>query len=80
MTGLLIALAACGIACAAALHAAFARTRPDLLLAVARPTHSAESEESRLTAHLLNGVIDAEQYRAALARLAAADVPALVAR
>jgi hypothetical protein len=77
MTGLLIALAACGIACAAALHAAFARTRPDLLLAVAR---TAESAESRLTADLLDGVIDAEQYRAALARLAAADVPALVAR
>jgi hypothetical protein len=80
MTGLLIALAACGIACAAALHAAFARTRPDLLLAVARPARTAESAESRLTADLLDGVIDAEQYRAALARLAAADVPALVAR
>jgi hypothetical protein len=80
MTGLLIALAACGMACAAALHAAFARTRPDLLLAIARPAHTAESVESRLTADLLGGVIDAEHYRSALARLAAADVPAPIAR
>jgi hypothetical protein len=79
MTGLLIALAvAGGLACSAvALRIAFARTRPALLLEIARPLDAPESVEAHLTADLLDGVIGADEYRVALSRLAASEAAEL---
>jgi hypothetical protein len=82
MTGLLIVLGATsGIAwLAIALRGAWARTQPDLLLAIARPEQSAEHTETLVTAELLAGTIDAKEYRRRVGALAAADVPELIRR
>jgi hypothetical protein len=82
MTALFIAIMAGSIAAwwAIALSTAMSRTRPDVLLAIARPSDTPEHIESELTADLLAGRVEADHYRRALAQLAAADRTLVVSR